>query len=305
MSARVAGPRAGARGAGARAAPHRRVAFGRRGWLTLLRYAVVLVALLFFLFPIFWIGTMAFKLPAEYMHRPLVWLPGAPTLAHFRGVMPQRGSLALQNSLVVASAATALSLTVGGLAAYGLARFGTGGKHLAFWLLSQRFLPPVVLVIPLFLVLRETGKLNAGLGLDSRGALIALYSVFNLPYVIWMLRSYFGGIPVEIEESAMVDGSTRFGVFRRITLPLALPGIVATGTFAFIFAWTEFLFAVVFTRTEAVTLPVTIAGFYGAQGAIWGQAAALSVVATAPLFALGLLVQKHFVRGLTLGAVRG
>jgi len=305
VSAPAAGGRLVAARAPARTAPARRAAFGRRGWIALARYLVVVVALLFFLFPIFWIVTMAFKLPAEYMHRPLIWLPGEPTLAHFRSVMPLRGSLALKNSLIVASAATALSLLVGGLAAYSLARFGTGGRHLAFWLLSQRFLPPVVLVIPLFLVLRETGKVNAGLGLDSRGALIALYAVFNLPYVIWMLRSYFGGVQVEIEESALVDGSTRLGVFMRITLPLSFPGLIATGTFAFIFAWTEFIFAVVITRTNAFTLPVAIAGFTGSQGSNWGQASALAVVATAPVFALGLLVQKHFVRGLTLGAVRG
>ena len=277
----------------------------RRRVLTFLRYGIVLVELVFFLFPIFWIVGTAFKLPAEFLHRPPIWIPRDPTLSHFRSVMPLRGYDALRNSLIIASAATALSTLIGGLAAYSLARFNTGGRHLAFWLLSQRMMPPVVLVIPLFLVLRDLGKVDPRLGLDSHVALIVLYTVFNLPYVIWMLRSYLDGVPAEIEESALVDGSTRLGAIWRITLPMVLPGLIATATFGFIFSWTEFLFAVVFTRTNAVTLPVTIAGYYGAQGAIWGQAAALSVVATAPLFVLGLLVQKHFVRGLTLGAVRG
>jgi multiple sugar transport system permease protein len=156
----------------------------------------------------------------------------------------------------------------------------------------------VVLIIPLFLVLRTLGLIDTHVGL------ILLYSMFNLPYVIWMMRSYFGDVPVEIEESALVDGASRLAVLRRITLPLSLPGLIATGTFAFIFSWTEFLFALVLTRDKTQTLPVVISGYYGSQGSLWGQAAALSVVATVPLFVLGLAVQRHFVRGLTLGAVK-
>jgi multiple sugar transport system permease protein len=271
----------------------------RKGLLLALRYLFVVLALLFFLFPIFWVITTAFKLPGEYLANPPVWLPTKWTLAHFRSVMPTKGWLALQNSLAVAGGATALSLAIGSLAAYSLTRFRTGGNHLAFWLLSQRLMPPVVLVIPLFLLLRLVG------GIDTRIGLIMLYTVFNLPYVIWMMRSYFADVPVEVEESALVDGCSRLGVFRKISLPLAVPGLIATGSFAFIFSWTEFLFALIITRTRAVTLPVTIAGFYGAQGSVWGQAAALSTVAVVPLFVLGLVVQRHLVRGLTLGAVRG
>jgi multiple sugar transport system permease protein len=265
----------------------------------LLRYAVVALALAFFLFPIYWIAVTAIKPPADLRASPPVWWPEEPTLIHFRMVMELRGYAALRNSLIVAGAATGLSLLIGGLAGYALARFNTGGRHLAFWFLSQRFLPPVVLVIPLFLILRDLGWL------DTHHGLIALYTVFNLPYVVWMTRSYVGGLPTEIEESALVDGTTRLGVLWRITLPLVMPGLIATATFAFIFSWTEFLFAVVFTRTNAFTLPVTIAGYVGSQGTNYGQATSLALVATAPLFLLGLLVQKHFVRGLTLGAVRG
>jgi multiple sugar transport system permease protein len=273
--------------------------------LTIVRIVVLTIALAFFLFPIFWVAVTSLKLPGEYMHKPPIFIPENPTLNHFRNVMKTRGNLALENSVVIASSATALSLIVGTLAAYSLARFNTGGKHFAFWLLSQRMMPPVVLVVPFFLLLRDVGKWNANFGLDTRIALIALYAVFNLPFIIWMMRSYFDGVPAELEESAMVDGCTRLGVFWRISLPLAIPGLIATATFAFIFSWTEFLFAVVFTRTNATTLPVAIAGFSGSQGSNWGQASALAVVATAPVFALSLLVQRHFVRGLTLGAIRG
>jgi len=276
-----------------------------RGVRTALRYAVLLIVLTFCLFPILWVIGMSVKLPGEYMRNPPVWIPQNPTLVHYTNVMAQKGNLALKNSVIIATGATFLSMLVGSLAAYSLARLETGGRHFSFWLLSQRLMPPVVLVVPFFLLLRTLGNINPALGLDSHASLIALYTVFNLPFVIWMMRSYFEAIPAEIEESALVDGSTRFGAFRRITLPLAVPGLIATGTFAFIFSWMEFLFAVVFTRTKAVTLPVAVAGFSGSQGSNWGQASALAVVAMVPVFALALLVQRHFVRGLTLGAVRG
>jgi multiple sugar transport system permease protein len=283
----------------------RRIVRRSRWYLAVLRYAVLLLALAFFLFPIFWVAVTSIKFPGDYMHRPPVFIPDDPTLNHYRNVMDLRGNAALKNSAIIATTATALSLLIGTLAAYSLARFNTGGKHFAFWLLSQRMMPPVVLVVPYFLMLRDIGKREESFGLDTRVALIALYTVFNLPFVIWLMRSYFHGVPRELEESAMVDGSTRMGVFWRITLPLSFPGLIATGTFAFIFSWTEFIFAVVLTRTEAVTLPVAIAGFSGSQGSNWGQASALAVVAMAPVFALSLLVQRHFARGLTLGAVRG
>jgi multiple sugar transport system permease protein len=273
--------------------------------LTIVRLAVLLIALAFFLFPIFWVAVTSIKLPGEYMHKPPIFIPENPTLNHYRNVMAAKGNAALENSLVIACSATAISVLIGTLAAYSLARFNTGGKHFAFWLLSQRMMPPVVLVVPFFLMLRDIGKWNANFGLDTRIALIVLYTVFNLPFVIWLMRSYFDGVPAELEESALVDGCTRLGVFVRIALPLSIPGLIATGTFAFIFSWTEFLFAVIFTRTNASTLPVVIAGYSGSQGSNWGQASALAVVATAPVFALSLLVQRHFVRGLTLGAIRG
>ena len=176
---------------------------------TALRYAVLLIVLTFCLFPILWVIGTAVKLPGEYMRNPPVWIPQNPTLVHFTNVMAQKGNLALKNSVIIATGATFLSMLVGSLAAYSLARLNTGGRHFAFWLLSQRLMPPVVLVVPFFLLLRELGRINPALGLDSHAALIALYTVFNLPFVIWMMRSYFEAVPAEIEESALVDGSTR------------------------------------------------------------------------------------------------
>lgn len=284
----------------------RRLSYRRRKVLVrAFRYVVVLLALAFVLFPIFWIVGSSIKYPGELRSRPPVWIPKHPTLANYRTIMREKGNLALKNSVVIGVSATILSVTIGSLAAYSLSRFRTGGRHLAFWILSQRMMPPIVLVIPLYLLLTTIGKQIPIFGVDRYPPMIALYTMMNLPFVIWMMRSYFVGVPAEIEESALVDGSSRWGVIWRITLPLTLPGLIATATFAFIFSWTEFLFAVSFTQTKAVTMPVVIAGLTGSQGSNWGQGTALACVATAPVFVLGLLVQKHFVRGLTLGAVRG
>ena len=284
----------------------RSIKSGRRNRLNVGRALMLVLYLIFLLGPLYWVLVTSIKPSDDYLAVPPVWFPDEPTMVHFTAALfAYRGLDGLINSLIVSLAATALSALLGTLMAYSLARFNTGGRHLAFWFLSQRMMPPVVLVIPFYLLLREVGKINPSLGLDSHAALIALYTLSALPFVIWMMRSYFAGVSAEIEESALVDGSTRLGAFWRITLPLSMPGLIATATFAFIFSWTEFLFAVALTSSKAVTLPVVIAGFTGTQGSNWGRAAALAVIATAPVFVLGLLVQKHFVRGLTLGAVRG
>jgi len=289
----------------ARGIPVRAARTGRRRppLVTLLRYLAVALALVFFLFPIVWIIGISVKLPADYLNDPPIWIPTEITFRHYQSVMAEKGTLALTNSVIIAGSATIISIIIGSLAAYSLSRFKTGGRHLGFWLLSQRMLPPVVLVIPFFLLLREAGKLNPRLGIDQHLPLIAIYAVFNLPYVIWMMRSYFSGIPVEIEESAMIDGSTRLGVFVKITLPLALPGLIATTVFAFIFAWTEFLLSL-FLTTDIRTVPVKIQTFVTSTGNEWGFIAALGTAAVVPSFIFILLVQRHLVRGLTLGSLK-
>jgi multiple sugar transport system permease protein len=263
------------------------------------RYVLVGLALLIVLFPIWWMVLAAFKLPADYMSIPPRWIPREFTLVHFIAVIQLQGYTAFKNSAIIGIGATLLSLVIGTLAAYSLARFNTGGHNFSFWLISQRLMPPVVVIIPFFMAMRFLGLVDSHLGL------IILYTMFNLPFVIWMMRSYISEVPQEVEESALVDGAGRLDVLRLITLPLVLPGLIATGTFAFIFSWSEFLFALILTRNNAFTLPVTIGGYFGGQGTVAGPGAALCVVATLPLFVMGMLVQKHFVRGLTLGAVRG
>jgi multiple sugar transport system permease protein len=273
-----------------------------RGYILLaLRYALILVFSLFFLFPVFWIISTSFKIPEEYLSTPPVYLPQQPHLRHYIRAFGPAGDAdeALINSLIVSTASTALTLTIGASTAYSMARFDTGGRHLSFWVLSQRILPPVAIVLPVFLLFRTVRLIDTYIGL------VLIYSVFNLPLCIWMLRSYLMEIPVEIEESALIDGASHWQLFRQITIPLAAPGLSATTVFIFIFSWTEFIFALVLTSNNVLTMPVLVSRFFGIQSVEWGMASAVSVVATLPVVILGLLVRKHFVRGLTMGAIRG
>jgi multiple sugar transport system permease protein len=210
-----------------------------------------------------------------------------------------RGLDGLINSLIVSAAATVLSTLFGTLMAYSLARFQTGGKHLSFWVLSQRFLPPIATVLPIFLIYRTVGLH------DTRTGLTIAYTVFTLPVTVWMMLAYFRQLPTSLEEAALVDGCTRWQSFWSVAVPLAAPGIVAAMVFAFIACWTEFFFALILTSRNAFTLPTVFRAFLGFQGAQYGEASALAMVSLVPSIVLGTLAQKHLVRGLTLGAVRG
>jgi multiple sugar transport system permease protein len=262
------------------------------------RYLFILFALLFFLFPLYWIISMAFRTGNEIFSSPPVFFPSDWTLAQFRESVQNKSIFSLLNSLIVTTGATLLALALGVPAAYSLARFNTGGRNFSFWILSQRFLPPIAIIIPIFLLFRTLKWI------DTYHGLILLYAMFNLPYVIWMMRSYFKDVPVEVEESALVDGASRLRVLWTIVLPLSVGGLIATGIFTFVFVWNEFLFALVLTRTNAVTLPVAMANFFGTQATLWGQAGVLSMAAMAPIFVLTFIVQRYLVRGLTLGAIK-
>lgn len=263
-----------------------------------IRYILLGLVLAFFLFPLFWLATLAFKTPDEYFASPPVWLPSEPTLIHLQTLLNSKGISSLANSLIIAGGATLLAITLGIPAAYSMARFNTGGQNLAMWILSQRMLPPVVIVLPIFIMFRSLRWV------DTLHGMIILYAAFNLPYVIWMMRGYFRDIPREIEDSALVDGCGYWGTLWRITVPLTMPGVLTTAAFTFIFAWNEFLFAVVLTRINATPITVAISGMFGAQSAFLGQVSWLSWIALAPIFVLTLIMQRYLVRGMTMGAVR-
>ena len=267
---------------------------------TVARIAFVGFWLLFLLIPLYWMFITSIKPSNDYLAVPPIWFPDEPTLLHYTAALyAYRGLDGMINSLIISTSATILSAFFGTLMAYSLARFNTGGQHLSFWVLSQRFLPPIAVVLPIFLIYRVL-RLN-----DTHVGLIIAYTVFTLPVSVWMMFAYFRQMPGSLEEAALVDGCTRWQSFWRVAVPLAVPGIVAAAVFAFIACWTEFFFALVLTSRNAFTLPTVFRAFLGFQGALYGEASALAIVSLVPSIALGILVQKHLVRGLTLGAVRG
>lgn len=205
----------------------------------------------------------------------------------------------LVNSLVVTLGSTVISFVLGVPAAYGLARFRGRSRHaigLAF--LSSRFIPPIAVVVPYFLGLRMLG------GLDTQWGLIAVYVGMNLPYVVWMMRGFFIDLPVEIEEAALVDGCTRLETLFRIVLPVARGGLAATAVLTMMFAWNEFLFALLLTSADAQTLPLSISSFLGESGVEWNVMAAAGTLIMLPAIIFSVFVQKHMARGLTFGAVK-
>jgi len=258
----------------------------------------VLIALVF-LFPIYWLFIMSVKTPEEVFASPPIWFPATISLENFAVLFRDGDVVAIWNSLVIAGFSTFFAMTLGTIAAYSLARYRTGGDNLAIWIISQRMIPPIAIAFPVFL-------LYAFLGLvDTYVGLIALYTAFNLPYVIWMMRGYVEDVPLELEESALVDGLTRWQMLWKVVFPMVRTGLFATAVFTFIFAWNEFLFALILTRTQVMTFPVQVSHYFGQQQVFWAKIGAMSVLGTLPVFVTVAMAQKLLVRGISLGAVKG
>jgi multiple sugar transport system permease protein len=270
----------------------------------LVGYAALLVALVLTLFPIYWIATNSFKLDLDIFAVPPVWFDFPPTLKHYHAAFVERPFLLFAwNSLIIAVTTTIISLVFGTMAGYALARFNYPGRwkyHISFWILSTRMMPPIVTIVPLFIFFNMFHLLN------TKSAVIIAYTAFNLPFVTWMMKSYFQDLPVELEEAAIVDGDTRWGAFLRVALPLARPGLAATAIFSLILAWNEFLLALIITQTEqSVTLPVGISGRVTQYTTYWGEISAAGFLACIPIVLFAFVVQRHLVRGLSFGAVKG
>ncbi len=262
------------------------------------RYAILAVAFWFFLFPIVWLMLTGIKDSGEYLHHPPIWIPHHPTLLAYRDGLAGQGGQVILNSIIVATATTVLSLAIGIPAAYSLSRWRTGGAFLPMWILSQRMMPPIAIIVPVFVLFRQLHWV------DTYQGLVAVYLVFNLPFTVWLMRGFIHEIPAEIDESAHVDGAGPLQVIWRVTVPLTIGGIVATAIFVFIFCWTEFLFALVLTRVNVVTLPVHMTGLFGTMVTMWGPIGALSTITVVPMFVLTLAAQRYLVRGLTMGALK-
>lgn len=204
-----------------------------------------------------------------------------------------------RNSAIASVVSTAIALGLGALAAYGLARYRfRGSEALAFWVLSLRMTPAIASIIPLFIMLRAARLV------DSLPGLVIVYVVANLPLVIWMMKGFFEDLPIDMEESALIDGNTRFGAFVDVALPLAAPGLAATAILTFVFTWNEFLFALILTGRNTQTLPVAVTLFVRETGIDWGYMTAAASLMMLPMVIATLFVRRGLARGLTMGAVK-
>jgi ABC-type glycerol-3-phosphate transport system permease component len=270
--------------------------------LTALSQVALWIWVLLAMVPLVWMVTTSIKPEGYAQTIPPTW-QFQPTLQHYVDVL--RGAAVtpfgplLLHSVIVAVGSTALALVLGLFAAYALARLRFRGKRfLAMWILSTIMFPPVVAVIPIFIM---AGRLQL---IDKYFTLIVPYAAFNLPLVIWVLRSSIRQIPEEIEDAALVDGASRMEIITRIVLPLAAPGIATAGILSMLLAWNEFLFALTLTRSQVKTAPVGISEFTGMFGTEWGSLSAAATTIVAPVVLMALLLRRHLIEGLTLGAVK-
>jgi multiple sugar transport system permease protein len=273
----------------------------------IVRSAVVAIVLglagLLYGFPLYWLVVTSLKSKAELFASTVHLVPHNPTLAAYASVLVDRGFLVLlKNSILVCAATVVITLTIGLFITYPLTRLPLPARlrvGVLNWALSLRFLPPIAVVIPYFAIVRTVQIY------DQPIALIGIYSLFNLPFAIWMLKGFLAEIPLELEDAALVDGAGRWIAFRRILLPLAAPGVMAAGIIIFTFAWSEFLFALILTATpNSQTFPVGVQGLVTQFEIIWNDMAASGVIAMALPLALMIIGRRYIVAGLTFGVIR-
>jgi len=279
----------------------------RRGVPTvigLVLFVIAIAVVFVFLFPLLWTAITSVKPPTETFQSTFIpYVQFQPTLEHWANELGRAREIVkgFKNSILISLGATVLAGALGSLAAYGLARFRFRrwrNSDMALWFLSQRFLPPIVMVIPIFVMMQ---RLNL---VDSPLALIIANTTFTMPFVVLIMRDAFQDIPVEIEESALVDGCSRFRAFWSIALPLAAPALAAACIIVFAFTWNEFLFALVLTNRDATPMTITIAGSFEQRGVqFWKLAVRILLVMALPAI-LVAMVQRYIVRGLTFGAVK-
>jgi multiple sugar transport system permease protein len=260
----------------------------------------LLVVLAFALFPFYWMVSSSLKDQTDLLASPPVWV-FTPTLANYEAIFAdQTVTNAIINSLIVASATTVISLLLGTPAAYALARFEFRGKaDLWFWFISNRMVSPIVLALPVYLLSRQVGLLN------THAVLILVYLTFNLPIVVWICTDQFRSIPPDLEQSARLEGASQFDIFWRIYLPLGIPGVAVSAIFAFIFSWNELLYALVLITSQGLkTAPVIATNFMSGYELPWGKIMATGTLIVLPVTIFALLVSRHMIRGLTMGATK-
>lgn len=262
------------------------------------RAALLLTVLFLILFPIAWMALTAFKRPVDLLGLSLFF---TPTMDNFRTIFshPWNIGRTLWNSTVVAALTVLIAIPAATLAAYSFSRFEMRFKTgLFFLILATQFVPAVVVVLPFYLLFRDLGLL------DTHWALVIVNLAIVTPFAVWMLKGFLDAVPAESEEAALVDGATRLRVIIDIVVPMVWPGVVVTTVFCFVLTWNEFLFALILTRDDAVTLPVGITRFRTERGDLWELIAAAGILISIPMFFLSSIIQRHFVTGMTGGAVK-
>ncbi|ABQ46664.1 binding-protein-dependent transport systems inner membrane component [Thermotoga petrophila RKU-10] len=279
--------------------------------LTIVRYILIAVCLIFFLFPVYWLVITAFKPSNEWFTMPPRFFPTRPTLSNFFGTKETEvfggttGSIEnifpyLRNSIVVGVSVALIGTVISALAAYAIARYRVGGPFLAEWIISIRMLPPIVSAVPLYVIFTKLRLIN------TWWALILSHLVIVVPLGVWLLISFFREIPREIDEAAYVDGATPFQTFFYVILPLSAPGLAAVAVLSLIQSWGEFLLALVLTNdARAQTLPIFLGRYITGWRVAWGPLSAAGIVTLLPVVIFALVAQRYLIRGLTFGAVKG
>ncbi len=261
----------------------------------------IAAVIVFFLWPVYWLITTAFKFGRDAFTTPPQWLFFNATLENFRYVFASLPVLTyLRNSIIISLGAVALSLLLGVPGGYAIAR--TRSRLLgstAFLFLVLLMVPPVAMLIPFYMIMRDLHLLG------SYAALILLDTVFDACFVVWMMRSYFAEVPLEMEEAALVDGASRWQAFLLVALPLSIPGIIAAAIYTLIFSWNDFLFALLLTSPATKTLPLGVMTSFSSVQINWGNMAVLSLFTILPAVLVALFLNRYFVQGLTLGATKG
>ncbi|MBL8701775.1 MAG: carbohydrate ABC transporter permease [Alphaproteobacteria bacterium] len=282
-----------------RSAEERRAALlRRRRVLKALEILTLIAVAIIILFPIVWMVMTAFKSP-RYVYSYTMWFP--PTLENFQQVFNPRWRIAekIVNSTVIAVSTVVVAIPIAVCAAYAFSRLHFPLKRAMFqWILLTQFIPAVTIVLPFYVMFRNLALL------DTYYALILVDLAIVLPYAIWTIKGFIDAIPIETEEAAIVDGASRARVIWDIVVPMARPGILTAAIFCFIITWNEFLFGYLLSRESVVPLPVGIVGFVLERGPVWELIAATGIIITVPMFFFAMIIQKHFTKGMNLGAVR-
>lgn len=271
------------------------------GWGIATRTVGWILFAVFFLwtiFPIYWMLSSALKTEVNMFTIPPTWWFKA-SLVNFKNLQEAFGILKyVKNSLIAAGASTLIAIIFGSMAGYGLSRGRIPGKQtIAFWMITTRMAPIVGVIVPLWILFRTMHLVG------TLYNLIIAYTTFNLPFATWLMKAFFDDLPPEMEQAAMVDGASKIRAFFSVALPMVRPGIVAVAVLCFMFAWNDYGFAVVFTTGNTQTLSVATARLMTEYGIVWGQVMTMGTILLSPILIIGILIRKHLVHGLTLGAV--